>query len=89
VENLVCLSPEDVGYWEIGARLLGKVWALHAFLPNMYVVLRLITAHFKGAFNEPGRANPTIWGWRAPLVGADQWKPPIGGLRDEALKKQK
>ena len=87
--NLVCLSPEDFGYWEVGDRLLGKVTTLHAFLPNMNVVHRLITAHFKGAHNEQGRANPTIWGWRAPNVGADQWKPPITGLRDEALKKKK
>jgi hypothetical protein len=87
--NLVCLSPEDFGYWEIGDRLLGKVTTLHAFLPNMNVVHRLITAHFKGAHNEQGRANPAIWGWRAPNVGGDQWKPPITGLRDEALKKKK
>jgi pimeloyl-ACP methyl ester carboxylesterase len=88
-ENLICLSPEDFGYWEIGDRFLGKVTTLHAFLPNMNVVHRLVTAHFKGEQGEAGRANPSIWGWRAPGVSADQWRPPIQNLRDEALKKQK
>ncbi|MGH7503524.1 MAG: esterase/lipase family protein [Longimicrobiales bacterium] len=87
-EHLVCLTPGDFGYWEIGDRLLGKLTTLHAFLPNMNVVHRLITAHFKGEKGAPGRAHPGIWGWRAPGVEPGRWLPPITNLRDKELKEK-
>lgn len=72
--RIVCLRPDDFGYWEIKDRALIKVAGFHAFLPSLNLAQRLITSHFKG---RPGRG---IWGRPAPGVSKDEWLPPISNL---------
>jgi pimeloyl-ACP methyl ester carboxylesterase len=74
-EKLVCLRPRDLGYWEIGDRLVRRVAGFHAGLPAMNLVHRLTAAFLLG---EPNRKG--IWGRRPPGVPADAWDPPIPGL---------
>lgn len=74
--SLVCLSPEDLGYWEIGDRLLLGPVGWHGLLPKCNVVHRLIVRHFKG---ESG--NDSVWGRPAPGVAPSDWRPPIAKLR--------
>jgi pimeloyl-ACP methyl ester carboxylesterase len=73
IENVVCVTPEDYGYWEIQDRLAVQVAGFHAILPNMDMLHRLIVRHFTG---DPDRLGNT-WGRPAPGVSAAQWRPPM------------
>ncbi len=72
-ENLVCLTPDDFGYWEKADRLLTGLGGFHGILPNMNVVHRLIVRHFTGAPDK----HENTWGRRAPGVTKAAWKPPM------------
>jgi len=75
-EKLVCVCDDDFGYWELKDRLLEGVAAgLHATLPLMNLVQRLVVSHFLG------RAYGKVWGRPAPDIGAAKWSPPIRKLR--------
>lgn len=72
VEKMVCLSPDEFGYWEIKDRVLEKVAGFHGMLPNMNLAQRLIVAHLK---NESGRG---LRGRRPPdLPPGVAWAPPL------------
>lgn len=71
--NLVCVTPDDFGYWEIGDRVLTGVAGFHGILPNMDLVHRLIVRHFTG---RPDKHRNT-WGRTAPGVGEGDWAPPL------------
>jgi pimeloyl-ACP methyl ester carboxylesterase len=77
--NLVCLTPDDFGYWEVQDRLMAEAAGFHGILPNMNLVHRLIVRHFTG---RPDRHENT-WGWRAP--GAETWDPPFKIPREKKL----
>ncbi len=70
-ENLVCVTPDDYGYWELQDRLLTKVSGFHGILPNMNMLHRLIVRFFTG---RPDKHNNT-WGRRPP--GVKEWQPPL------------
>lgn len=72
-EALVCVTPDDFGYWEVGDRMLTKVAGFHGILPNMDLVHRIIVRHFTGA---PDR-NENTWGRCAPGVKPSAWTPPL------------
>jgi len=76
-ENLVCVTPDDFGYWEVGDRLLTSIGGFHGILPNMDLVHRLIVRHFT---HEPDPHGNT-WGRPAPGVKPEDWDPPIAGLK--------
>lgn len=76
-ESLVCVSPDDFGYWgEAADRLLAKVAGFHGILPKMDMVHRLIVRHFTGREDAHGNT----WGRLPPGVAKDQWTPPVPGL---------
>lgn len=81
IEQLVCVSPKEFGYWEIGDRLLNAAIGLHGMLPKMNRVHRLVASHLLGLKNEELRdlkARP------APdLPAGVKWAPPIEGLETE------
>lgn len=89
-ENLVCLTDDDFGYWELRDRFLergvaGKNVSLHSMLPAMNVVEKLVVQHFKGEAGAPGQAHGGVWGRHAPdLPQGRAWRPPLVGLRDRA-----
>ena len=69
--NMVCVRPDDFGYWEVGDHVALRAGGFHGILPNMNMLHRLIVRHFTGA--EDRKSN--TWGWRTP--GADDWNPPL------------
>jgi pimeloyl-ACP methyl ester carboxylesterase len=75
LESLVCVTPDDFGYWEVQDRLFAAVAGFHSIMPNMDMLHRLIVAHL----TDSGPRHDNIWGRPAPGVTA--WTPPIPGLR--------
>lgn len=76
IQNLVCVTPDDYGYWEVQDRALTSVSGFHGILPNMDMLHRLIVAHFTGRADTHGN----IWGRPAPGVTTDAWKPAVPNL---------
>lgn len=72
-ESLVCVSPEDFGYWEIGDKAAVRLGGFHGLLPNMNMLHRLIVRHFTGR-GDPKR---NTWGRPAPGVAPGDWQPPL------------
>lgn len=72
-ECLVCLTPDDFGYWEIGDRVTTRIGGFHGILPNMNLLHRLLVRHFTGR-SDPKR---TTWGRPAPGVAPRNWAPPM------------
>jgi pimeloyl-ACP methyl ester carboxylesterase len=72
-ENIVCVTPDDFGYWEVQDKLAAKVAGLHAIMPNMDMLHRMVVRHFTG------RADPSgnTWGSPAPGITNEQWRPPL------------
>jgi hypothetical protein len=70
-ENIVCVTPDDYGYWEIEDKALTKIGGFHGILPNMNMVHRLIVRFFTG---KPDKHENT-WGRRIP--GVTNWQPPL------------
>lgn len=75
--NIVCLSPDDFGYWEIQDRATEKLAGFHGLLPNMNVIHRLIVRHFTGRADR----YRNTWGRSLPGIGMTQWKPPFDLFR--------
>lgn len=75
LEKIVCVSPEDYGYWELQDRATTRLAGFHGILPNMDMLHRLITRYFR---ELPDRRGNT-WG-RPPIgVSSDIWRPPLAG----------
>lgn len=70
-ENLVCITPDDFGYWEVQDRLTTQVAGFHGILPNLDMVHRLIVRHLTGAADP----HENTWGRRVP--GVASWRPPV------------
>lgn len=71
VNNLVCVTPDDFGYWEVQDRLTASVAGFHGILPNMDMLHRLIVRHFTGA------PDPHQNTWGRPAPGVTNWQPPM------------
>ncbi|HSG07736.1 MAG TPA: hypothetical protein VLA36_05250 [Longimicrobiales bacterium] len=88
-ENLVCVADDDFGYWELRDRLMerglaGHNVSLHAMLPAMNVVEKLVACHLRGEAGQPGPSHGGVWGRRAPDAHPSrEWRPPIHGLRQK------
>lgn len=72
-ENLICVTPDDYGYWELADKAATKLAGFHGILPNMNMLHRLITRFFTGKSDR----NKNTWGRAAPGVGAEDWDPPL------------
>ena len=78
VEKLVCVTPGDFGFWEVGDRFFEGTVGLHGMLPKMNLIHRLIVSHLTG------KSRPGTWGRAAPDLPADKkWAPPITGLQQK------
>jgi len=72
-KNLVLVTPDDYGYWEVQDRALSSVAGFHGILPNMNMLHRLIVRFLTG---QPDRRKNT-WGRPAPGVDKNTWDPPL------------
>lgn len=72
-ESLVCVTPGDFGYWELGDRLTTEVAGFHGILPNMDLLHRLLVRHFTGR----GDPKKNTWGRPPPGVAPADWTPPL------------
>jgi pimeloyl-ACP methyl ester carboxylesterase len=72
-ENLVLITPDDYGYWEVQDRALNLAAGFHGILPNMNMLHRLIVRFFA---DRPDKRNNT-WGRPAPGVDKNTWDPPL------------
>ncbi len=73
VENLVCVTPDDFGYWEVEDRMVTKVAGFHGILPNMDMLHRLIVRFLKDKDDPKGNT----WGRPAPGIVEGSWAPPL------------
>lgn len=75
-ENVIVVTPDDYGYWEVQDRMVSAMAGFHAILPNMDMLHRLIVAHFAG---RPVKYE-NAWGRSLPGVGRVEW--PVAGMRE-------
>lgn len=75
--NLVCVTPDDFGTWELQDKLFTRAAGFHGILPNMNMIHRLIVRFFKGADDKRGNT------WGRPAPGVENWQPPIDNLRNK------
>lgn len=68
--QIICVTPSDYGFFEIKDRVLDNV-GLHANLPNMNLVQRLIISHFLQS------QQGDLGGQPGPDVPAKDWDPPL------------
>jgi pimeloyl-ACP methyl ester carboxylesterase len=73
LENIVCVTPEDYGYWEVQDKVFAGVAGFHGIMCNMDMLHRMIVRHFTGRPDVGGNT----WGYPAPGVLPEQWKPPL------------
>jgi pimeloyl-ACP methyl ester carboxylesterase len=74
--QLVCVTEEDFGFWEMRDRLLAEVGGFHGLLPAINLVQNLVVRHLRPGFRGP------VHGRRVP--GAASWRPPIEKLQERA-----
>lgn len=75
-ESLVCVSPDDFGYWELLDKAATRLAGFHGILPNMNMLHRLVVRHFTGRRDRRGNT----WGRLPPGVAKGDWRPPVPGL---------
>ena len=71
--DIVCVSPEDFGYWELEDKLLARLAGFHGILPNMNMVHRMLVRFFT---DSPDRRENT-WGRGVPGISKSKWTPPL------------
>lgn len=81
-KNIVCVTPEDFGYWEIQDRATRRVAGFHGILPNMDLLHRMIASFLSG---KPPR-HDNVWGRSAPGVETPEWPGSLRGMRKEPRK---
>lgn len=79
-ESLVCVSPDDFGYWELMDKATTRLAGFHGILPNMNMLHRLIVCHFTDRRDRRGNT----WGRLPPGVSKAAWTPPIPELKAKA-----
>ncbi len=70
-ENLVCVTPDDYGYWELEDKIFTQAAGFHGILPNMDMIHRMLVRFFL----ERPDVRGNTWGRRVP--GVKKWQPPL------------
>ncbi len=71
--SVVGVTGSDFGMFEWQDRVMNGMIGLHAQLPNMDLVQRLVVKHLKPEYSGQ------VWGWATPGQ-QNRWAPPIAGL---------
>jgi len=69
-EQIICVTPGDYDFFEIKDRILDNI-GLHANLPNMNLVQRLVTSHLLD------KKQGDLGGRPGPGISMADWDPPI------------
>src|SRR5262249_11847419 len=77
LENLVCVTPDDFGYWEVQDKLTTQIAGFHGILPNMDMLHRLIVRHLTGS----PATHETPWARRAQ--GGKTGQPGVQLLKEK------
>jgi pimeloyl-ACP methyl ester carboxylesterase len=72
-KNLVLVTPDDYGYWEVQDQTLSRASGFHGILPNMNMLHRLIVRFFTDGSDK----RDNTWGRPAPGVDKNTWDPPL------------
>lgn len=72
-KHLVCVAPDDFGYWEMGDKMFTRLAGFHGILPNMDMLHRMIVRHFTGRADK----HRNTWGRAAPGVAEADWAPAV------------
>ncbi len=72
--HVVCVRPDDFGYWELKDKAMLIAAGFHALLPSLNLAQRLVVSHLRG------KATKGVWGRPLPGVPAADWTPPVAGL---------
>ncbi len=76
--QLVCVRPDDFGYWELKDKALLQFAGFHSLLPGLNLAHRLVVSHLRG------KPTKGVWARSAPGVSPSEWDPPIRGLEWKA-----
>lgn len=76
-EALIAVSSGDFGYWEIRDRILGSLATLHALLPAMNRVIKIVGVFLAGEAGARARAHRGLEARRPPGVTEQAWDPPV------------
>ena len=71
--DIVCVTPDDFGYWELQDKALAGLAGLHGILPNMNMLHRMLVRFFTGSSDRRGNT----WGHSVPGISKRQWTPPL------------
>lgn len=75
-EKLVAVNSDAFGMFEIGDKLLLRAAGLHAMLPAMNLVQRLVIGHLRKGFRPSFNGSKPV-----PGVTLAKWSPPISGVK--------
>jgi pimeloyl-ACP methyl ester carboxylesterase len=76
--GLVCVTEDDLSFFELRDRLLVEVGGFHGLLPRVNLVQRLVSKHLQPKFSGE------VWGRRLP--GSSSWNPPISKLEERQYR---
>lgn len=75
--EVVAVSPDDFGYWELRDRILGSLAGLHSLLPAMNRCIKLTGAFLDGPAGRAASVHRGLEARRPPGVSASDWDPPL------------
>jgi hypothetical protein len=85
-ENLVLVTPDDFGYWEVKDKVLLEVAGFHGIICNMNMLHRMIVRFLKDGSDR----YKNTWGRKFPGIDKADWDTPLKLVdEDEKEKKQK
>ncbi|MFN8982519.1 MAG: esterase/lipase family protein [Alphaproteobacteria bacterium] len=78
-ENIICVTPDDYGYWEVMDRTISATAGFHGILPNMDMLHRMLVSFLTS--QPPKRDN--VWGRPAPGIIQPAWPGALKNMRNK------
>jgi len=75
--DVVAVSPDDFGYWEVRDRILGRLAGLHSLMPAMNRCIKLTGTFLDGAAGRAASVHRGLTARRPPGVAPTEWDPPL------------
>jgi pimeloyl-ACP methyl ester carboxylesterase len=78
-ENIICVTPDDYGYWEVMDRTISATAGFHGILPNMDMLHRMLVSFLT---NQPPKRD-NVWGRPAPGIIQPVWPGALKNMRNK------